>query len=373
MRWARIGWLVMLGVLACAPPASPPSNAPPAGQEASPTAGGRVAGDSAPASPAPTAGASLPAPDAAAAPTTDSAATAPPRPLTVGYSAISGAFLPAWMAQEAGLYAREGLDVDLRYATSTVLASALLAGEVPVAIIGGVEVITSNLAGSDLIMVAGVSTRPVLALMARPEIATPAELEGKRVGVSRLGSVTYYAAILGLRRAGLEPGRDVALVQAGGVPEILPMLESGAAEAGALSPPTWFEAEQRGYRQLLDFTTLDFDYPQTVVAVRRGYLAENRALVRDFLRAFVAGSALQRRDPDQALRVLGQYTRSTDTDILLRTYSAFRDSFAERPVVPPSVIAPVLALIANENPAAAQVPPEQFVDNTLIEEITAGR
>src|SRR5690242_7273667 len=64
-----------------------------------------------------------------------------PRPLAVGYSAVSGTYLPLWLAQEAGLFAREGLDVELRYASSTALASALVAGEVPLAVIGGVEVL----------------------------------------------------------------------------------------------------------------------------------------------------------------------------------------------------------------------------------------
>jgi NitT/TauT family transport system substrate-binding protein len=294
-----------------------------------------------------------------------------PRPLAVGYSAVSGTYLPLWLAQEAGLFAREGLDVELRYASSTALASALVAGEVPLAVIGGVEVLTSNLAGSDMIMIAGASMRPVMALVTRPDVASFAELQGRRVGVSRVGSVTYYGAVLGLRRAGFDPGRDIALVQAGGVPEILPMMESGAADGGVVSPPTWFEAERRGYRELLDFTTLGIDYPQSVVATRRGYVAENRGLVLDFLRGFMAAITLQREDPALAQRVLSQYTRSTDDDILDRTYLAFRDGFLERPAISPAALAPVLALIAAETPAAAQAAPEQFIDNSLVEEIAA--
>jgi NitT/TauT family transport system substrate-binding protein len=289
-------------------------------------------------------------------------------PLVVGYSAVSGAFLPFWLAQEAGLFARERLAVELRYAGSTALASALIAGEVPIGVIGGAEIVTANVGGADLIMVAGVSMRPVLALLARPEYSQPTDLRGRRVGVSRIGSVTYYASIIGLRRVGLEPDRDVSLVQAGGVPEILTVMESGGADAGVVSPPTWFEAERRGYRSLLDFTTLGFDYPQTVVAVQRNYLAANRTVVAAFLRAMVAAHKLQREDSALALRVLRQYTQITDEQVLQRTYGAYRDSFADYPIVSAAAISPLLALLA-ETSSTSQVTPSQIIDNSVVEEI----
>jgi NitT/TauT family transport system substrate-binding protein len=291
-------------------------------------------------------------------------------PLVVGYSAVSGAFLPVWLAQEAGLFARERLAVELRYAGSTALASALIAGEVPIGVIGGAEIVTANVGGADLIMVAGVSMRPVLALLARPEYSQPTDLRGRRVGVSRIGSVTYYASIIGLRRVGLEPDREVSLVQAGGVPEILTVMESGGADAGVVSPPTWFEAERRGYRSLLDFTTLGFDYPQTVVAVQRNYLAANRAIVAAFLRAMVAAHKLQREDSALALRVLRQYTQMTDEYVLQRTYSAYRDSFADHPIVSAAAIDPLLALLA-EISSTPQVTSSQIIDNSVVEEISA--
>ncbi|MBI2371958.1 MAG: ABC transporter substrate-binding protein, partial [Deltaproteobacteria bacterium] len=107
--------------------------------------------------------------------------------LRVVYSAISGSFAPIWIAQEAGLFEREGLRTDLIYiATSTIAVPSLISGDSQIMMGGGGAVVLARLGGADINIFA--TSLPVIVqmLIAPPSIARPADLKGKRVGVTRI-------------------------------------------------------------------------------------------------------------------------------------------------------------------------------------------
>src|SRR5215475_7685223 len=151
-----------------------------------------------------------------------SSASAQLTKVNVGYSAISEEQLPAWIAKETGIFEKNGLAVQLIYFTGgTTAVQALVSGEVPISQVAGPAVVNSALAGSDIIIVAGGATSLDYWLMSRPEIKRPEHLKGGSVAISAFGTASDFVARYALEKIGLTPGKDVAIVQVGGVPDRL--------------------------------------------------------------------------------------------------------------------------------------------------------
>jgi ABC-type nitrate/sulfonate/bicarbonate transport system substrate-binding protein len=118
-------------------------------------------------------------------------ASAQPTKLNVGYSAISGDQLPAWIAKETEIFKKNGLEVQLIYFTGgTTTVQALVSGEVPISQVAGPAVVNSALAGSDIVVVAGGATSLDYWLMSRPEIKRPDQLKGGSVAISAFGTAS---------------------------------------------------------------------------------------------------------------------------------------------------------------------------------------
>jgi NitT/TauT family transport system substrate-binding protein len=152
-------------------------------------------------------------------------------PVRVAYSAISGAMGPLWVAHDMGIFNRHGLEVQLLYiGGGSVVTQALLGGDVQFVRLGANAVVQASLRGADLKMIANTINRLVFKLMSKPEVKSAADLKGKTIGVTRLGGSTDFALDLALKKWGLRRGTDVAVLQTGGMPQLL-----GAIKAGRLT------------------------------------------------------------------------------------------------------------------------------------------
>ena len=133
--------------------------------------------------------------------------------LNVGYSAVSADQLPAWVAKDTGIFARNGLDVQLIFFTGgTTAILALVSGDVPITQVSGPGLVNSALAGSDAVFVAAGIISLNYVLMGKPGIKTAEQLRSGTLAISRFGSATDSIARFALRRIGLTPGKDVTIV-----------------------------------------------------------------------------------------------------------------------------------------------------------------
>ncbi|HUC98798.1 MAG TPA: ABC transporter substrate-binding protein, partial [Candidatus Polarisedimenticolaceae bacterium] len=143
-------------------------------------------------------------------------------PVRLAYSAISGAMAPLWVAQDYGYFRRQGLDVQLLYiGGGSVVTQALIGGDVQFVRLGANSVVQASLRGASLKMIGNTINTLVFSLIARPENQTPKDLKGKKIGVTRLGGSTDFALDLALKKWGLRRGADVAVIQTGGMPQLL--------------------------------------------------------------------------------------------------------------------------------------------------------
>src|SRR5438034_5638927 len=227
-------------------------------------------------------------------------------PIKLGYAALSGAQVASWMAKEGGYLSKYGIEAELIYIPAVAATQALIAGEIQLAQVTGVSTSGAILAGADVRIIASVQDRLSGSIYARPEIKTPEDLKGKKLGISRFGAVSETGAAMFLARFGLKRGTDVAIIQLGGLPEIITAMERGSIEAGFASPPNTSRAKRLGMKEVFDFDTLGIELQQTCITVTTRYLRERRPIVKSFVQAYAEGLHRFVTDRDFSLREIGR-------------------------------------------------------------------
>jgi NitT/TauT family transport system substrate-binding protein len=322
------------------------------------------------ASPAPSAlpTAAVPAGGGAAPAAAAASSIAPASPparvrLRVPHSTRSAGHLTFYLPVELGLFAQHGLDVETDYIpTSTVLTQGLLAGEFQLASSSQEATVSANLAGADVVLFAAGVDRMGFTLYARPDLSTPAALRGARLGVTRFGTGTDFAARTWLRRVGLEPERDVPLLPVGGQPELWAALESGALDAAVLAAPLTGLAARAGFVELVDYTHVDIPFHLQAMVASRRFLTEQPATTRAFLQAYAEGIARMKADPVVAREVFARFTGVDDPILAQEAIELFLRTSTHAPRVRAEAIRAGLAHLALTNPAAFDAPPERFYD-----------
>lgn len=330
------------------PPTSSPASSPPA------TGGGSPAGEGAekPGEPAAEAGKEAPA---------------APIPLVVSYSALVASQSIPWIAQETGLFEKHGLQVELTYiSSSSQSTAALLSGDVDASIIGGIGIMNAVIQGGDVRLIGATKNQLAGRIMARPEIKTIEDLRGKTIGVSRKGSNTEYMAIQALKRAGLEPGKDVTFVYTGGEPETIAALANGGVQASSSVPPNDKKAEEVGAHELIDVTKVGVKYPATTVAASGKTIQEKPEALKRLMAALREAVQVYKNDPETTLRIIAEYTKTENPETLRDGYEIEREIMAEDLRVDPEAIAAALEQIAAETPAAKDRKYEDFVDTRFL-------
>ena len=290
--------------------------------------------------------------------------------LRVGYSAISEVDMPAWVAKETKLFEKNGLDVQLIYFTGgTTAVLALVSGEVPICQVAGPAVVNSALAGADIVMIAGGATLADYSLMSGREITRPEQLKGGSVAVSNFGAASDFIARYALEKIGLTPGKNVSMVQAGGISDRLAAVLVGRVQATVLNPPASFIGQKKGLNVLADVAKLGLAFQNTGVATSRRFSREQPEIVRRYVRAQVEAVHRIYRDKQTALQILTKYFRgNVERDILQKTWELLTEGTLLPRKQYPTIegIKFILAPLAEKDPKAKAAKPEDFTDLSFI-------
>jgi len=279
------------------------------------------------------------------------------------YSGISGAFAPVWIALDKGLFAKYGLNIDLRFVAPATATQGLLAKSLDIVNPGG-EIIEAGLNGEPVVYIAGILTRAVMSLHAKPEIRSVADLKGKVLGVTLPGATTDFAARVLLQQAGLTPGKDVKLIYLKGMPEIIAGMSQSNADAGIFTSPTTLKAKQAGFKELLNITEKNIPMIHAAFASTKDYMKGQRDNVRRFLQAYLEGIKIARADAGLAKEMIGKYTKTTDRDELDDAYKTFVAGWEKVPIVPTAAVQTMLNFATH--PAAKTAKAESFIDNSAV-------
>jgi ABC-type nitrate/sulfonate/bicarbonate transport system substrate-binding protein len=290
--------------------------------------------------------------------------------LRVAYTVIAPTQLNVWTAKDMGYYAKHGLDVELLLLVGAPLAvAALVGGETPIVHTGASAVITSNLAGSGAVLIAGAVNRFPYVLFVTEQIKRLEDLRGKHFGVSRIGSADHAAAITVFDKMGIKEN-EVTYVQAGNIPARLAAMQGNALQATLLQAPETLKAKEIGLRALLDFTKLDVEWQQNGVAVTRDYIKKKPDTIRRFMRAYVDAIHYNLTNAKGAQKILQKYLAIKDEKPVEEAYNEIVLKLTRRVPYPTEPgIQLFLDQLKVKNPKAGQVKPSEFTDISFLKEL----
>jgi ABC-type nitrate/sulfonate/bicarbonate transport system substrate-binding protein len=274
------------------------------------------------------------------------------------------------VALDAGYFEKHGLVVEPELLSGNASIQALVAGQVPVIQVGGATVAPAIVEGADLLVIAASIHRLPAQIYAVPVIESPQALRGKRLAITRGGTLTDFAARLALRQWELKPAEDVALLSLNDTPSILAGLLAGAADAGVLTDPHGFTASNQGLRLLADLADSPGEYLATGWATTTPYARQNRSLLLNFLRGYLEGTKRFYEDKPFAIETLRKYTQIDDLNVLEQTYRLYAEKyFVKVPFPTERGLQNILSDYAETNPKARDVAAAQALDGSFVEEL----
>lgn len=289
---------------------------------------------------------------------------------TAYISVTPSASAALWVAKDAGLFERNGLQANVIFIFGTTRGiQALLAGETPLVESGGPAVIHARLGGADVVMVAGTVGVLPYYLVTTPDIRTPADLKGK-VGANHIpGTTAEFALRFGLRGLGLDPASDVTLQVIGGSMDRMIALQRGMAKFTVTTEPGKVLAEKLGFRILVDFASLKIPFQQTGIATTRRFAESRPDTVRRYIRAVAQAIHVYKTQKERAIQIMRKYSRMENLAVLEGSYEWHQKFFQESPLPSVEAFRRTLQEIGRTQPAALRADPQEFVDLRFAREL----
>ncbi len=313
-----------------------------------------------------------------AVPTSNAEAVTPTTPaplkMKVCYSTQAPTQASVWYAFEKGLFKKYGLDVDLTLISpGTTAGIALISKDVDICVISSSPIASAAVQGQDTIIIAGFYKDYLNSFYVNPQIKTAADLKGKTLGVSKLGSASDLALRVAVRKLGLDPEKDVDIIAVGDETARLAAMDTGQVAGSVFDIPSTLRAKEKGYFAILDLSTADIRYQTTVVGTTRSYIQSNHEAGIRFMKAIIESISLMKKDPEGTKIVMAKYLAldvNTDAALLKEAYHETILKHIE--LVPePNIegLQAVLNELKNSNPKASEFKPEQFIDASLLQEL----
>jgi NitT/TauT family transport system substrate-binding protein len=309
---------------------------------------------------------------AAPAPSALAAQAKPLVKVVVGYGSTDGGVAVLGFAKETKLFEKRGLDVVLvGMGTGSVSLRALIAKDLEISSLSGSGLVQAALQGSDTVLISALINGFIFKVFGAPEISSPAQLKGRKLGVSRYGATSDFAVRLALKKWGLNPERDVNILQIGTSQDTVRAMQTKMLDAGVMSGTSSLIARKAGFRELGDLADLGLHYPTSAIGTTKSYLQKNEGLVKEFMLAYIEAIHDFKRNKETALTVLKKYTRNDDREVLEDAYSNAASKYLALPIPTIEGIRTILTELSTTVPAAKNADPEQFVSYKIAREIEA--
>ena len=293
--------------------------------------------------------------------------------IRIGMGAFSPTNSAVWVAEERGFFKKHGIEAEAIFIGGGAARSvnALLAGDIQFATAGGGGVLQSALRGADVVMIAANNNKGVHRILVRPEIDTPEAVKGKKIAITTFGSSSHQVLTMVLDVWKIRPD-ELQILQVGSSPTMLISMQKKLVDGAVLSDPSYFIAEDQGFRVIADLAKMNIHYLQNMVVSTRSYLRANRDQATRVMRAFVEAIAYFKKNKKDSVQIILKKMRMSPDQAKYaeRTYDQYANIYFERiPYPSPSGIKTVLESLVKENPKAKGADPNSFVDASILKSL----
>jgi NitT/TauT family transport system substrate-binding protein len=288
--------------------------------------------------------------------------------IVLGYSGVGSGEEVHHFTKEVGLFKKHGLDVEIVYIPggSTVVQS-MIAGDVQFGRGSATEVVTSHLAGFPLKILAALINKFVYSFVTPVSMTRPQDLKGKAVAVSRFGSGSDFITRMALKSWGLEPIKDVTILQVGNSPERLAAIASGKVQGSILSLSQTPRAKKLGLRVLADLSEIDAEYPQGVLYVPGSLIEKRPDLIAAFLRAYIEGLQQFKTNKPVAYNIIAKNSGIEDRSDIEEYHKLLTTRFLlDYPLPTLAGMKTVLDDLGSKNPKIRELKPEDLLDTRFL-------
>jgi NitT/TauT family transport system substrate-binding protein len=292
------------------------------------------------------------------------------RALLTGVAGPAISLTYAFVAQDAGLWKKHGLDTRvIVFEAGSTLAQVARSGDVKFAINSGPTTIAARTQGADSVIIASLVNTLPYSLVVAKGISKWSDLKGRKIAISRFGSGTDTAIRLVCKKFGLDPVKDIIILQGGTQPSRLQALAAGAIDGTLVSPPLDLTAKKQGYPIMVNIAELGIAYPQLVIETTDRYNREHPGAVKSFLKGFIEGVHYVATHKEETKRIITKYLKTADPEILEATYQSFMQvtDYSGNPNI--EGVRNAIDEVAQRVPAAKSKKPEDFIDTRFLKEL----
>ncbi|HEY6200408.1 MAG TPA: ABC transporter substrate-binding protein [Candidatus Binatia bacterium] len=291
--------------------------------------------------------------------------------LNLSYTATSPYQAVVIIAQQAGLFRKYGLDVTLIFMAGGSLGiSAMMSGEVPITQADGSASVGASVAGVDVVMFGSFLNTFPYSLVSLPEIKTVEQLKGTKIAISRFGSATDLSVKMALAKVGLNPDKDVTLLQVGAQTARAAALQSKNVQATIITPPFTLTARKLGFNTLIDMAQLNIPYQLTALVSSRAYIKAHHDIIASVIRASSEAIHFYKTQKEASIKILSKYLQTTDREALEETYREVSlKAVPDKPYPTLAGVQTILDELSAKTPKLKSAKPEDFVDMSFVKEL----
>jgi len=289
--------------------------------------------------------------------------------INASYGSISGSMAQTWVAKEARLFEKYGLDLNLVYISGGPRSvMSLIGGSVQFVNHSGMPALEAYQRGADTALIASPNNRLEHSLVVQKNITSIEQLRGKVLGMSTAASLTDILLREGLRLNNISE-KEVTIIPVGDLGARLSGLQTGRVHGVIIAGIQTVTAAKMGYKTLIDYSKLPLEIAGSGILVRRSYVNKNPDITLRFLKAWIEGLYLFRAKPDFALATLRKYVANNDPEALNAIYNFYKERLMTRPTPTARVAKSMHYLLSRSSPEVAGVNPEGFIEARFVQEL----
>jgi len=286
-----------------------------------------------------------------------------------GYSGISGYQVPLWLGVDLGLFRKYGLNVEpILFRGGAESTHALTGGEIQFDVVAPQPHIAANLSGADIIIIGTYFNKHTYSIAARPNIRTPQDLRGKKIGVLSAVGLNQIVVATALKHWGIDD-KSVTLLRAGGSRDRLTALQNGMIDATVLTGAFIDRARASGMNILLDLGDLEDSFPTVSLMTTKSLQASKRNLVRGFLQGIGEAIQIFKSDPAAGQKSLSKWMRTQDKATLDSAYKSYAPRISFPPYTELAGVQVAVDDLANSRADAKGKKAQEFVNEEVLREL----